>query len=194
MSSVLTDLPDLPEALRRNWWLIALRGVLAILMGLAAIFFTGATMGALVLLFGAYMLVDGVFGIAAGVRAARKGERWVLLILEGIAGLVAGAGALILPGLTLIVLIYVLAAWAVVSGVLLAAAGFRLTKGKWWMIAAGVLSAIWGVLLFIAPIAGAVVLTWWLGGYALAFGVLLLILAFRVRRLNREPVGRTLPA
>jgi uncharacterized membrane protein HdeD (DUF308 family) len=194
MSSLPSDLPDLPEVLRRNWWLVALRGALAILIGLAAIFFTEATIGALVLLFGAYMLVDGVFGIAAGVRAARKGERGVLLILEGIAGLVAGAAAVILPGLTLIVLIYVLGAWAIVSGVLLAAAGFRATAGRWWLIAAGVLSVIWGALLFVAPIAGAVVLTWWLGGYALAFGVILLIAAFRLRRLNRREVHRTLEA
>lgn len=169
--------------LARNWWAVALRGVFAILFGLLALFSPIATIGALVLLFAAYMLVDGVFAMVAGVRAATRHERWGLLILEGIADLLAAAVALLLPGLTAVVFVVLLGVWSVFSGVLMAVAGFRLhgTHGRWWLVLAGVLSAVWGVLLYLSPVAGAVVLTWWLGGYALAFGALLLVLAFRLR-------------
>jgi uncharacterized membrane protein HdeD (DUF308 family) len=176
------------DLLVRNWWAVALRGVFAILFGLAAIFFTPATIGALVLVFGIYMLIDGVFAIVSGVRAAERHERWGLFILEGLVDLLAGLAAVFMPGLTLIVLIYVMGGWAIVTGVLMAAAAFRAVHGKGWLIAAGVISVIWGILLFIAPIAGALVLTWFIGGYALFFGIALLILAFRLRR------GRTSPA
>lgn len=170
------------DLLVRNWWAIALRGVFAILFGLAAIFFTPATIGALVLVFGVYMLVDGVFAIVSGVRAAERHERWGAFILEGIIDLLAGLAAVFLPGLTLIVLITVMAVWAVVSGAVMTWAGFHAVHGKGWLIAAGIISVIWGLLLFVAPIAGALVLTWFIGGYALVFGVALLILAFRLRR------------
>jgi uncharacterized membrane protein HdeD (DUF308 family) len=171
-----------PDLLVRNWWAIALRGVFAILFGIAAIFLTPLTIGALVLLFGVYMLADGIFAIVSGVRAANRGERWGAFILEGVVDILAGLAAVIAPGLTLVVLIFVMGAWAVVSGGLMTWAGFRARVGKGWLIAAGVISIVWGVLLFVAPIAGALVLTWFMGGYALFFGVALLILAFRLRR------------
>lgn len=175
--------------LARNWWAIALRGVFAILFGLAALFLPLATIQALVLLFAAYMLVDGAFAIIAAARAAARHERWGLLILEGIVDLVAGVLAFLWPGLTAVVFVLLLGVWSVFSGVLMAVAGFRLrgTHGRWWLVLAGVLSAVWGVLLYLSPVAGAIVLTWWLGGYALAFGALLLVLAFRLRGRRDTP-------
>ena len=169
--------------LARNWWAVALRGVFAILFGLAAFLLPLATIGSLVLLFAIYMLADGVFAIVAGVRAATHHERWALLILEGIVGLIAGAIALAAPGLTLLFLITLLGIWAVVSGVFMLAAAFRLhaAHGRWILVLSGLVSVLWGVLLYFSPVAGALVLTWWLGGYALAFGVLLLVAAFRLR-------------
>ena len=170
------------DVLVRNWWAVALRGVFAILFGLAALFLTQATLGALVLVFAVYMFVDGVFAIISGVRAAERHERWGAFILEGVLDILAGIAAFLFPGLTLIVLIFMMGAWAILSGGVMAWAGFHAAHGRGWLIAAGVISVLWGVLLFVAPIAGAVVLTWFMGGYALAFGVALLILAFRLKR------------
>lgn len=170
--------------LARNWWAVGLRGVFTILFGLAALLLPLATIQALVLLFAAYMLVDGVFAIVAGVRAATQRERWGMLILEGVVDLLAGAAALLLPGLTVVVLVAVLGAWSIVSGVLLGVAAFRLhhTHGRWWLALSGLLSVVWGVMLTVLPVAGAIVLTYWLGAYALFFGGMMLVVAFRLRQ------------
>lgn len=179
--------------LARNWWAVALRGVFAILFGLAAFILPLTTIASLVLLFAIYMLVDGVFTIVAGVRAAAHHERWGLLILEGIVDLIAGAAALLLPGLTVLVVVTLLGIWSVVTGALLLGAAFRLHggHGRWLLALSGLVSLLWGVLLWLSPIAGALVLTWWLGGYALAFGVLMLVLALRLRgrRSGGFPAG-----
>ena len=177
--------------LAENWWAIALRGVAGVLFGLVALLMTGPTIGALVLLFAAYMLVDGIFAIIAGVRAATNHQRWGPLILEGIVGLIAAAIAFFMPIATVLAFVWVVGAWAIVSGIMLLVATFRLhrTHGKWLMALGGIVSVIWGVLLFIAPIAGAVVMTWWLGAYALVFGVSLLVLAFRLRSSRTMPRG-----
>jgi uncharacterized membrane protein HdeD (DUF308 family) len=183
--------------LAQNWWVVALRGVFAILFGLCAIFLPGATLAALVLLFAAYMLVDGIFAIAAGIRATRRGERWGLLILEGIADLIAAAIAFFWPLATIVAFVFLMGAWAIVTGVLLTSAAFRLNlaHGRWLMALGGIVSVLWGFLLLLSPIAGAIVLTWWMGGYALFFGGVLLALAFRLRRLRHElpPPGALSP-
>jgi uncharacterized membrane protein HdeD (DUF308 family) len=179
--------------LAQNWWAIALRGVFAILFGLIALFVPGATILSLVLFFSAYMLVDGVFGIVSAVRAARKGERWGLLVLEGIADIAVGIIALLWPGLTAVAFVLLLAAWSIVSGGLMLGAAFRLSQahGRWWLALGGLVSIIFGVLLVIAPVIGAVVLTWWLGAYALVFGALLLAAAFKLRgrKDDRAPMA-----
>jgi uncharacterized membrane protein HdeD (DUF308 family) len=169
--------------LAENWWAIALRGVFAILFGVIALVLPGVTLTALVLLFAAYMLVDGIFAIVAAVRAARQHERWGWLVLEGIVDLIAGAIAVVWPLITIVAFVLLMGAWAIVSGGLLVAAALRLhaTHGRWLMALAGVVSVIWGVLLLLWPIIGAVVLTLWMGAYAFVFGILLLILAFRLR-------------
>jgi uncharacterized membrane protein HdeD (DUF308 family) len=173
--------------LARNWWAIGLRGVFAILFGAVALLLPGVTIGALVLLFAAYMVVDGIFAIIAGLRAARSQERWGWLLLEGIADLAAAAVALVWPGITVLAFVYLLAAWAIVSGVLLLSATFRLhpAHGRWLMGLGGAVSVIWGFLLFIQPVLGAVVLIWWIGAYALFFGGALLVLAFQLQRRYR---------
>jgi uncharacterized membrane protein HdeD (DUF308 family) len=178
--------------LAENWWAIAIRGVCGILFGLMALFLTGPTIAALVLLFAAFMLVDGIFAIVAGIRAARHHERWWPLILEGIVDLIAGAIAFFVPIATVLAFVWLTAAWAIVSGALMLAGVFRLRQahGKWWLGLGGIISVAWGILLAIAPIAGAVVLTWWLGAYAIVFGVALLVLAFRLReRRHDAPSG-----
>jgi uncharacterized membrane protein HdeD (DUF308 family) len=147
-----------------------------------------ATMLALVLVFAAYMLVDGVFAIMAAVRAAREHERWGLLVLEGVAGIVAGVIAVLWPGITVLAFVLLVAAWAIVSGGLMLVAGYRLNieHGRWWLVLAGALSVAYGALLAVAPMIGALVLTWWFGAYALLFGVALLVLAFRLKARNDE--------
>jgi uncharacterized membrane protein HdeD (DUF308 family) len=182
--------------LAQNWWAIALRGVFAILFGLIALFMPGVTMLALVLLFAAYMLVDGIFAIIAAVRAARQHDRWGWLILEGAVDLIAGAIAVLWPVITIVAFVFLLGAWAIVSGVLLFIAGFRLNldDGRWLMTLGGIISVVWGVLLMMWPLTGAVVLTWWMAGYALFFGGALLVLAFRLRaRRDQLAPPRALP-
>ncbi|MGH3026635.1 MAG: HdeD family acid-resistance protein, partial [Gaiellaceae bacterium] len=112
--------------LAANWWAVALRGVFGIFFGILALAMPGVTIAVLILWFAAYMLVDGVFAIVSGVRAGVAGGRWGALIVEGIVDLVAGAIAFLLPAATLLAFVWVCAAWAIVSGVLLLSAVFRL--------------------------------------------------------------------
>jgi uncharacterized membrane protein HdeD (DUF308 family) len=169
--------------LAQNWWAIAIRGVLGILFGLVALFLPGATMLSLVLIFAAYALMDGVFGIISAVRAAGQHERWLLLLLEGIVDIVVAAIAVLWPGITVVAFVLLVALWAIVTGGLMLRAAFRLDTDdtRWWLVLGGIVSLIYGVLLILAPMIGALVLTWWLGAYALIFGVALLVLAFRLR-------------
>jgi uncharacterized membrane protein HdeD (DUF308 family) len=183
--------PAMSALLAQNWWVVALRGALGIVFGIVAFALPGVTIAALVIWFAAYMTVDGILATVAGIRAARKGERWGMLILEGIADLIAAAIAIVVPIATVLAFVFLTAAWAIVSGALLLAAVFRLrrTHGKWLLGLAGILSIVWGILLTIAPIAGAIVLTWWLGAYALVFGATLVVLGFRLRRHRDDRRG-----
>jgi uncharacterized membrane protein HdeD (DUF308 family) len=170
----------------RNWWALALRGLAAVIFGLIAFALPGVTLAVLVLFFAAYLLVDGVFALIAGLRAAEHHERWGALALEGVLDLVAGAFIVMWPGLTLVVFVYVAAFWALLSGIALLAAAFRLHRqhGEWMMMLAGLLSIAWGILVALFPIAGILVWAWWIGAYALIFGIAMLVLAFRLRRLH----------
>ena len=182
------------ETLVQNWWLFTLRGVLGIIFGILALIFPGPTILSLVLLFSAYMLVDGIFGIISAVRAIRRKEdRWGLLIFEGLLSVATGILAFLWPGLTVVAFVWLIAAWAIVSGGLMTAAGFRLNieHGRWWLVLGGLLSLAYGVLLIITPLIGAVVLTWWLGAYALVFGVALVIFSLKLRSRQHERVSPT---
>ena len=182
------------ETLVRNWWLFTLRGVLAILFGLLALIFPGPTMLSLVILFSAYMLVDGIFGIISAVRAIRRKEdRWGLLIFEGLIDIAVGILAFLWPGITVLAFVLLVGAWAIVTGALMTVVGFRLnvSHGRWWLALSGVLSLAFGTLLVITPLIGAIVLTWWIGAYALAFGVALVIFSFKLRSRQHEGVSPT---
>ncbi|HKX19851.1 MAG TPA: HdeD family acid-resistance protein [bacterium] len=170
--------------LARNWWALALRGLFAVIFGLIALLNPGVTLIALIYLFGAYSLVDGIFGVAAAVRAAEAHNRWGWLLVEGIAGIITGLIAFLIPGLTALVLLYLIAAWALVTGVLELLAAFRLRgmiANEWLLLLGGAASIIFGVLLIVQPGAGALALLWLIGAYALIFGILMLMLAFRLR-------------
>jgi uncharacterized membrane protein HdeD (DUF308 family) len=174
-------------ALARNWWALEWRGLFAILFGIIALAWPGVTIGSLVLVFGVYMLVDGAFALVGAIRAATHHGRWAGLILEGLIDLLVGLIALAMPVATVLAFVWLAAAWAVVSGFALLWAGFGLhpTHGRWLLILGAVISIVWGVLLFLLPAAGAVVLTWWLGAYALLFGIALIIAGLRLRRMHR---------
>ena len=177
------------SVLTRNWGAIAVRGVAAILFGILTFVVPGLTLTALVLLFGAFALVDGIFSIVAAVRG-RVGDRaWWTLLLEGIVSVAAGVVTLLMLGLTALTLVYVIGAWAVVTGVLEIAAAVRLRRlitGEWWLTLSGVLSIVFGVLVMLAPGAGALAMVLWIGAYSIVFGALLLALAFRLRRAQAE--------
>jgi uncharacterized membrane protein HdeD (DUF308 family) len=170
------------EVLAQRWWAVGLRGILAIIFGLICLLTPGIAVGAFVIVFAAYMFVDGVFAIISGIRAARSGESWGLLILEGVVDLAAGVVAILWPAITLVALVWIVAIWAIVSGALMLAAAFSLNLdyGRWWLALGGIASIIFGILLIIEPFIGAVVLTLWIGAYSLIFGVFLLVLAFQL--------------
>jgi uncharacterized membrane protein HdeD (DUF308 family) len=171
------------STLAKNWWAFALRGLLGILFGIIAFALPGVTMLSLVIVFAAYAIMDGVFAIIAAVRAAEHHQRWTLFLLEGVIGILAGVLAFLWPALTIVVFITLVAFWALFTGGLMLAAAFRLhaDHGRWWFVLGGIASIVYGALLLIAPLIGAVVLTWWIGAYALIFGVTMLIAAFRLR-------------
>jgi uncharacterized membrane protein HdeD (DUF308 family) len=185
------------DSLSPNWWVVVLRGLAGMTFGLVTFFAPGISLAALVLVFGAYAFADGVLAIISAIRRERPGERWWLLLLEGIAGIAAGVVTLLWPGITALVLLYVIAAWALVTGVLEIAVAIRLRKaikGEWLLILSGILSVALGVMLVLWPGPGALALVIWIGAYAFVFGALLLALGLRLRSL-RPSTGtpRTVP-
>jgi uncharacterized membrane protein HdeD (DUF308 family) len=183
--------------LARNWWSLVIRGIVAILVGVITFVWPGITLGALILLFGAYALLDGIFAIIGAWKAARAHERWGALVFEGIAGIGASAVTVVLPGITALVLVYVIAAWAVVTGSLEIMAAMRLRKyisGEWLLILSGVASILFGILAIVIPLVGALAIALGFGIYAIVFGALLVSLGFRLRSWTRTPhAGTSIP-
>lgn len=187
----LNRVQAMSSLLAQNWWAVALRGVFAIIFALIAFFSPGATLLSLVWVFATYMLVDGLFGIVSGIRAASNNQRWGLLVLEGILNILVGVIAFVMPGLTVLFFVTLIAVWSLITGVLMIVAAFKLNPeyGRGWLIFSGIVSVLFGIALLIAPLVGAVVLTWWLGAYALVFGIGLLVLAFKLRRWKDDSTG-----
>lgn len=176
------------EVLTRNWWAVALRGVAAILFGFFAFFLPGISLAVLVLLFGAYSLVDGIFAIVSAIRRRESRDRWWVLLLAGVAGVAAGVITLFWPGITALALLYLIAAWALVAGAFEIAAAIRLRKvitGEWLLALSGIASVALAILLVLFPGPGALVMIWLIGAYALIGGVLLVALGFRLRSWER---------
>jgi uncharacterized membrane protein HdeD (DUF308 family) len=178
--------------LARNWWALAIRGAAAVVFGLIALFWPPAAFVALVLVFGAYALVDGIFNLVAAVRAGRSGRRWGPLVFEGVVSVIAGLITLFWPGISALALVLTIAAWSVVTGIAEVAAAIRLRKqieGEWLLGLSGVLSIAIGVLLFISPAMGAIAIAIWLGAYSVVFGAVMIGLALKLRSwASQHPV------
>ena len=183
----------------RYWWAVALRGLAAVLFGLAAFVWPGLTLFVLVLLFGAYALVDGV-GSLVHAFGPDSNLRW-LLVARGLAGIAAGIVTMAWPGITALVLLYLIAVWAIVTGVLEIVTAIQLRKviaNEWLLGLGGLASIIFGGILLFVPGGGALAMIWVIGSYALIVGVVLIALGFRLqaigRHLEEAPRGGPTPA
>lgn len=176
----------------RTWWALAIRGIVAVIFGILALVWPGITLTALMLFFGAYVLVDGIFAILSALFHHAGNERWWLLLLEGIVGIIVGVLTFIYPGLTAFVLLFFIAAWAVLTGILELLAAVRLRneiENEWLLALSGIASLVFGILIAVAPGAGALAVVWLIGVYAIVFGILLLAFAIRVRNAAGIPSG-----
>lgn len=177
--------PSLMRGIARNWWTFLVRGLLAIAFGLAALVWPDVTLLVLVALFGAFALLDGVISVLFGITG-RESIRW-WMVIWGLVGVAAGIGVFLWPTIGALALVYVIAAWAILTGAMEIAAAItwrREIRSEWVLIVAGVLSVLVGGAMALFPGAGAVALVWLIGAYAVVFGVLLVIVAFRLRDLR----------
>ncbi len=175
--------------LANRWWMLAVRGVVAILFGILTFISPGLSLYALVVLFGAWAFADGVFNLVLAVRRT-EGQPWGALILEGIVSILAGVLTFFWPGITALALLFIIGAWSILTGIAELVAAIRLRKhirGEWLLGLVGILSIVFGLLLFAFPGAGALAVVLWIGAYAIVFGALLVGLAFRLRAWAREP-------
>lgn len=181
----------------RNWLLLAIRGLVAVLFGILAFVWPGLTLLTLIFLFGIYALVNGALTLAVAFKAPKGYPRFGLLIVEGILSMAAGLVTFLMPGITALSLVILIAAWAIVTGVFEIVTAIRLRKvvsHEWLLIIAGIASLGFGVIVMIMPGAGALALIWWIGAYALAFGILMMMLAFRMRHWKGLGSGTMHPA
>jgi uncharacterized membrane protein HdeD (DUF308 family) len=181
--------------LARRWWVLALRGAAAIAFGILTFIAPRESLLVLVLLFGVYALVNGAFDLVLAARGVGE-SRWSSMAFEGAASIVAGALTILWPRITALVLLFLIAIWAVVTGVAQIVAAIRLRKrvrGEWLLALAGVISVAFGVLLAVAPAAGALAVAFWIGAYAVVFGAILVALGLRLRAWDRS-TRRQIPA
>ena len=168
----------------RNWWMLALRGVFAILFGLVALLLPGIALLAFIYVFAAYAIIDGIVAVIVSIRERGSLSRWGWVLAEGILSVVAGIFAAVYPGLTALVLLYVVAAWAVLTGITEIVAAFMMREHvarEWILGLAGLLSIVFGIILFIRPGAGLLTILWLVGVYAIIFGILFIVRAFQLR-------------
>ena len=175
------------RTLAQNWWAIVLRGVCAVLFGVGAFAWPGITLAVLVLLYGAYALVEGVLAVAWALVGRQAGPFPWGVLLAGLAGVVVGVVTFLYPGLTGLALLYLIAAWAIIRGIFEIIAAFHLRKeieNEWLLALSGLLSLALGVVLVVAPGAGALAVLWWIAAFAIVFGVLTIMLGFRLKGLK----------
>ncbi len=173
------------QLLAKNWWGLELRGALTVAFGLLALFLPGITLGALVLVFGIYALAEGTVLLVMSFNKHYTRHWWITL-LQGLAGIGAGIVTFVWPAITAVALLTIIAIWAVVTGILEIVGAIRLRKeikGEWLLILSGLLSLVFAYILLSNPAAGALALVWVIGVYAVAFGILQIVLGARVHRM-----------
>jgi uncharacterized membrane protein HdeD (DUF308 family) len=178
----------------RYWWLVALRGVIAIILGILTFVWPGISLVVLIAFFGAYMFVDGIVALVQAVRFRHERDRWPALLTEGILGILVGLATYFWPGLTALAWVITIAAWAIVTGILEIVAAVRLrqiVQNEIFLLLSGVVSIVLGILFLFLPSIGLLTAVYFVGAYAIVYGVLLLSLAFRLRKGARPgtPVG-----
>src|SRR5882672_1768478 len=177
---------QLAVILRRTWWMLLLRGFFAIAFGVLTWFLPGVSLAALVLLFGAYAMADGVLGVWSAIAGRKEHEHWWVMLLIGLLGIAVGLLTFLAPAVTALVLLFYIAIWAIATGVLQIVIAIRLRKevrGEWLLVLGGLASVLFGVLLVVQPAAGALAVLWLIATYAVVFGVLLVLLGFKMRSL-----------
>ena len=170
------------RTMAEHWWVVLLRGILAILFGVLAYAWPGLTILILVTIWGAYAFVDGVFGVVAGIRG-----KWTSLVVLGLLGIAVGVVAFLWPGLTAVTLLWILAFWAIAAGVMQIAAAIRLrqeVEGEWLWVLSGILTVGLGVLFFLYPGAGILSVTWLVAALAIVWGILLVMLSFKLKGMK----------
>jgi uncharacterized membrane protein HdeD (DUF308 family) len=180
------------ETLKRHWWVPALRGVAAIIFGVIAFAYPGRTLAVLVLLFGAWMLVDGVFRVIGAITHRSSDKDWGFDLIIGIVGIIIGFLTFHAPQVTAWALVIYIAAWALMIGATEIALAIKLRreiKGEWFLILMGLASIVFAVILLWNPIPGALALVWLMGSYAIVFGILAIMFGFRVRSLPTLPAS-----
>lgn len=180
---------QLAAILHRTWWVLLLRGLVAIVFGILTWGLPGISLGVLVLLFGAYSMMDGILGVCTAIAGRKEHESWWVLLLGGLLGIGVGVLTFLAPGITALALLFYIAIWAIATGVLEIVAAIRLrgeVEGEWWFILGGFASVVFGVLLMAQPGVGALALLWLIAGYAVVFGVFLVMLAFKARAFGRR--------
>lgn len=178
------QLNPLVNVLARNWWAVLIRGIIAVIFGILAYLWPGATWIAVAILFGAYALIDGIFAIIATVRAAETQQRWWPFLLEGIVGILIAAITFYDVRITIFALYFTIAAWAFLTGIFEIVAAIELRKhvaNEFWLILGGIASIAFAVLMIWFPLAGFLAITWLIAAYAIVFGIMLIALAFRLR-------------
>jgi uncharacterized membrane protein HdeD (DUF308 family) len=180
------------HALAKNWWLLLLRGIASIVFGVLAFVWPGLTLVTLVLFYGAFALVDGVIAlIAAFSGGARPAPTWWLVIV-GLLGIAAGIVTFVMPGITALLLIVFIGAWALVHGIFEIIGAIQLRKeidNEWMLILSGVISVLFGLIVLLAPGAGALGLIWAIAAYSIVFGITFIALALRLRNHKHETVA-----
>jgi uncharacterized membrane protein HdeD (DUF308 family) len=189
-NAMLND--EMLQDLRRNWGWIVVRGVAAVIFGVLAFIWPAITLAALVILWGAYALADGVLAFIAAFRVRDRGRPFWALLIVGVLGVAAGILTFFWPGVTALVLLAFIGAWALVMGLFQIVAAIRLRKaieGEWLLALSGVLSVIFGALMLWNPGAGALAVIWVIGSYAIVFGVLLIALGLRLKGSSPSQLG-----
>ena len=189
MTQIETLAGHLSASLSKNWWLLLLRGLISIAFGILLITQPKISLAALIMVFGIFSLTDGVFTAWSAVSDRKEEENWILLFISGLIGIAIGIIALTHPGTSALVLLFYVATWSIVTGVLNIVTAVRLRKeieGEWWLALAGSISVLFGFYLITNPGAGILSVLWILGVYAILFGILLCALSFKVKSFGKK--------